>query len=157
MKTRSVKWPRKHLGPLISFIEEQQGTDRLDMQELATRLNVGYRNVSHMLMKDDIQLKKAEEIVRLYGKELHLYYPMKEYPPDYPRPKPHYNTEGMGNLTGLIQYINDTNKTIFTICRDIPSMNEGVMYRAIKNKNIFLSELQKILDHLGIDVIWRFQ
>ena len=75
MKPRSVKWPRKNLGPLISFIEEQQGTNRLDMQDLADRMNVGYRNVSHILIKDDLQLKKVEEIVRLYGKELHLNYP----------------------------------------------------------------------------------
>lgn len=154
-KPYTKNWPRKNLGELIGFIE-QQYPDGFSLEMLAERMNTSVQNVSRIFVRDDMKLSKAEEITNIFGYKLVLFFPERErigldYSPyrkkEYPNAK---------NLTGLVKYINDSNISINYMSQRINKANI-VLMNAFNRGDIFISTLYDITHNLNIEFMWEFR
>lgn len=153
-KTYKKHWPRKNLGNLLNFLERIY-PDGLSIYTLAKDFEMSPQAVSNLFLRDDMKLSKAEEIARLYGHTLHLYYPKRSFNADY---QPRFKTKdypNAGNLSGLIKYINDSEYSLAFVAERI-SLYPGILNRAFENGDILLSVLNNTADALGIHIFWDF-
>lgn len=154
-KTYVKKWPRKNLGEMLNFLETMH-PEGLRLDVLAKKMECTVNNVSAVFLKDDMKLSKAEAIARLYGYELKLLFPVREFNPGEKVPEPKKKYENAGNLSGLARYISD-NEYRLTMVSFASKCNEQVISRALTNGDILISTLYKIIEGLDISVIWRFE
>lgn len=154
-KVKKKKWPKKNLGELISFIE-QFHPGGVSLEVLAGELETTPQGVSNMFRRDDMKLSRAEEIVRLYGYELKIYYPVREFVDGYipPEPKKHYPKAG--NLSGLVKYIQDSEWS-FSFVAEQSKLSPSTLTKAFTKGDILLSTLNNVVDSLGIVTVWRYE
>ena len=156
MATSNKKsWPRIVLNELITFIEQQHGY-LPSLKEISEKTGLSVNNVSAMFIKDDMKLSRAEEIIRAYGYELKLFFPLKEYPHDWGKHSTRREFDNSGNLTGLVQYLKDSNITINHLRMRI-GCHHSVIDQAFNSGNISLSYLYKIVENLNINVLWIYE
>lgn len=152
------KWPCKHLGELIHFLESQH-TEGLSIKAISEKTGLKIQYISSLFKNDDMKLSRAESIVESYGYSLKLFFPQKEWifggPLDI-NPKSKRKFPNAGNLGGLVKYINDSNKTINSLSKDMMISN-NVLTSAFNNGDIFLSKLFMVIKTLDIEVFWSFE
>lgn len=148
------KWPAKNLGEVMGFLENIF-PDGVSGKTLAADLGQTPQSISGLFCKDDMHLSKAEEIARIYGYELKIFYPIrKQY--DWFTPPPPKNTfPNAGNLEGLVQYVNDAGWSIRFASQRM-NKDPNIVWRAFNNGDIKISTLKQMLDALGICAIWKF-
>lgn len=151
---KKKKWPRKNLGELLNFLEEQH-PEGLSLYALAERMKMERGGVSNMFRKDDMKLSKAEEIARRYGYELRLFFPIRRYDDGYIPQPPKIQYNNAGNLSGLVKYIQDSEYSVSFVAEKT-GVAPIVLHHAFKTGNIKISTLNALLDHLGLCVIWKF-
>lgn len=156
-KSLKKKWPRKNLGELINFIESKE-TDGLTLDALSQRLGVSKGSISNVFCHDDMKLSRAEEISSIYGYRLSIYFPTPYYgfedgmePCEKKRAFPN-----AGNLTGLINYIQQSDLTI-SYAAVKTGVSPNVLYRAFNTGDIMISTLNRCTDALNIRTIWEFE
>ena len=153
-RIKKKKWPRKNLGELLNFLEEQH-PDGISLNDLAEKMDMERGGVSNMFRKDDARLSKVEQIARQYGYELKLFFPVRHLEEGYiPRP-PRIHYENSGNLAGLAKYMQDSEFS-FPLIADGIGVSPGVLHRAFRSGDIKLSTFNALIDMLGICVIWKF-
>lgn len=155
-RTKSYKksWPRKNLGALVNFLEEQH-PEGINLYVVADKLGITEQAVSYIFVKDDMKLSRAQEIAAAYGYSIMLYFPEKTYPEGIIPPPMKYKFENAGQLSGLVKYISDCNYSIGFVSKMI-GMNPQMILTAFKKGEIFISNLYSIVNALGINVIWKF-
>lgn len=149
------KWPRQNLKELIAFIEEQHGCEPT-LENISERAGLSAANISAYFVRDDMKLSRAEEIVRKYGYELKLFFPLKEYPFGWETHISRKEFPNAGNLTGLVKYIYDSNITINHMRKRI-GRSYAMITKAFTTGDIFLSNLYLMTNNLNIDVLWIFE
>lgn len=152
---RKKIWPRIILNELVSFIEEQHGGIP-SLEEISKITGLSARNISAMFLRDDMKLRRAEEIVQAYGYELKLFFPLKEYPYDWGTYVSRRQFTNSGNLTGLVKYLHDSNITLNHMSKRI-DCSHTVLENAFDTGNILLSNLSKISENLNIKVLWIYE
>ena len=148
------KWPRKNLGEIINFLE-QIYPEGISIDVLSKKLGVTKGSVSNMFVHDNMKLSKAEEISRIYGFSLSLFFPKRHYGDDYEPPKTRYDFPNAGNLTGLVRYFQDSGYSL-SLVAEKNHISPNVLTRAFRSGDINLKTLNNILDELGLCVIWKF-
>ena len=148
------RWPAKNLGELLNFLEDLH-PDGLSLKELSEELGITVQAISNIFIRDDLKLSKAEDIVRSYGYELRLFFPVKTYPVGIEPPQNERSFENAGNIAGLAKYIYDSNWTINSVSRSM-DIYPTVLTNAFTKGDILLSSLYKITDSLGICFFWKF-
>lgn len=151
---KKKRWPRKNLGELLNFLEERH-PDGLSLQALAEKMKMERGGVSNMFRKDDARLSKAEEIARLYGYELKLFFPVRRYDDGYVPQKPKLRFDNAGNLSGLVKYIQDSEYSLPFVAERI-GISPNVLHRAFRKGDIKISTLNAIIDEFGLCAIWKF-
>lgn len=156
-RTHSYKkrWPGKNLGELLNFLEDRH-PDGISLKSLSAELGMTIGAISNIFIRDDLKLSKAEEIVRAYGYELHLFFPVRTYPVGFTPPQSDRSFENAGNIAGLAKYIYDSNWTINSVSKNM-DIYPTVLTNAFTKGDILLSSLYKITDALGICFFWRFE
>lgn len=151
------KWPRKNLGQLVNFLERTE-SEGLSLEVLAKRLGVTKGSISNVFCHDDMKLSRAEEIAKLYGHRLSIYYPVQYYgfedglvPCEKKKAFPN-----AGNLTGLINYIQQSDFNIAYTAK-LAGLSPNILYRAFNCGDIMISTLNRCTDALGITSIWEFE
>ena len=152
---RKKFWPRIILNELISFIEEQHGT-LPSLEDISDKTGLSVGNISAIFIRDDMKLRRAEEIVRAYGYELKLFFPLREYPQDWGTHISRREFPNSGNLTGLVKYLYDSNITVNYMCKRI-GCSYTMLDNAFTTGNISLSYLYKITENLNINVLWIYE
>ena len=148
-------WPRKTLGELLNFLEDLH-PEGLTLKGLSDELGMNVGAISNIFNRDDLKLSKAEEIVRTYGYELRLFFPVKTYPVGIERPQYSRTFENAGNLTGLARFIYDSNWTIHSVSKSI-GVYTTTLTNAFESGDIQLSRLYQITDLLGICFFWKYE
>ncbi|MBR1434029.1 MAG: hypothetical protein IJ584_02830 [Bacteroidales bacterium] len=153
-KTYKKNWPMKNLGELLNFLDRMH-PDGLSLNALSRKMGITPGAVSNLFMRDDMKLSKAESIVRSYGYELKLFFPVRTYaegitPPNYAK-----DFDSAGNLKGLAKYIYDSNWSINYVAT-LMHMYPKMLSSAIKKGDILLSKLNMVTDALGICYFWRY-
>lgn len=155
MSTRHKKsWPAKNLKEIIDFLEHEHGGEP-SLEEISKQTGLSTANLSAMFVKDDMKLSRAEEIVRSYGYELSLFFPLKEYPFCWESHVIRREFPNAGNLSGLVKYMYDLNMTINSMSKRINRSN-CVLSKAFATGDIFLSCLYDIIKNFNIDIIWKY-
>lgn len=149
------KWPRKNLGELVNFLEEQH-PEGLSLSALCTSLGVKKGTVSNMFRHDDMHLSRAESIARAYGYTLRLYFPVRKLEDGYLPCPPRVTYDNAGNLAGLVKYIQDSEYGVPFIAERM-KVNANTIRRAFRRGDIMMSTLNLMLDTLGICMIWKFE
>lgn len=142
------------INEVISFIEERNGGHFSEI-EVARVLNVTPQAISQMKVKDNMRLSKAEHIAECYGYRLVLAWPNwseKSGIEPLERKKVH---DGAGNLSGLEQYILDSNRTIGSAAQ-MANIGRGILYRAFSTGDIMLRDLTVLSESLGIEAKWEW-
>lgn len=154
-KVYKKKWPRKNLGHMLNFLEEQypQG---ISIYTMSKKFKMTPQAVSNMFVHDDMKLSKAEWIARQFGYELRLFFPKKTYSFEYEPKEPKRTFPNAGNLAGLVQYIYDSNVSPSHVAERI-NLYSGALNRAFERGDILLSVLNAITDALGIFTFWEFK
>lgn len=146
------KWPAKHLSELVAFLEKQHD-DNLSIKDVANRTGMTIQYISFLFRKDDMKLSRAENIAKAYGYTLKLYFPQREWKYEGPNRREFPNAK---NLSGLVQYMNDSNKTVNSLSQELRISN-GVLTKAFNNGDIFISMLYTVVEMLNIEFIWSFE
>ena len=155
LETYRKHWPRKNLGDLVNFLEEQY-PEGLSLAALAEEFQVTKGSISNMFNKDDMKLSKAEAIARHYGYELKLFFPLKRYPEEYMPPVRIKETfPNAGNLMGMYIYIRDCGMRLVDAARRC-DLTKKVLQEALTKGDIQISVLNKFLDGFEICAIWKF-
>lgn len=149
------KWPRKNLGELIDFLEKVN-PEGISLHTLAEKFSVTRASISNMFNKDEMKLSKAEEIARLYGHSLTLFFPQRVHKDGFVPPPPKREFPNAGNLTGLVKYIQDSDYSIAWVA-EVNGFSPNVLTRAFENGDISIRTLKRINDNLGLCVIWKFE
>ena len=151
------KWPAKHLGEMIHFLESQH-KDGLNIMNIAEKTGLTPQYVSALFHKDDMKLSRAEKFANDYGYTLKLYFPQKEFKfgPILISQTKRKEYPNAGNLSGLAKYLADSNITIHRFCKE-NNMSNSILSTAFKNGDIFVSTLYIIVEALGIDFVWSFE
>lgn len=148
-------WPRKNLGELVRFLEKMH-PEGLALKTLSEEIGITQQALSSLFSKDDAKLSRIEQIVRCYGHELKLFFPLRTFPVEgIEIPPPKKTFPNAGNLSGLIRYINDSNYSIKYVAGLIPRY-PSLLTRAFETGDILMSNLYQVLDALDICVIWKF-
>lgn len=156
LKTSKRKnWKGVVLRELISFIEDRHSGD-MSLKSIAEVTGLSVGNISAMMIRDDMKLSRAEEIVSAYGFRLRLFFPLREYPVTWAVRTTERKYPDAGNLEGLVKYLHDSNITVNHMSTRIGS-SHCVIDRAFKTGDIFLSTLYTILENLNIEVIWMYE
>lgn len=158
MKTRPTykkKWPSKNLGELVNFLYDRH-PEGIRIKELAERLDTTPQNISWMFTRDDMKLSKAEAIAGAYGYALHLYFPLKEVLGMTASSAQRRSFPNAGNLSGMVQYIYDSNYSINFVSIQMGKSPE-LLTRAFNSGDMQISTMYRVIDTLGIYVIWEFQ
>lgn len=108
-----------------------------------------------MFRLDDAKLSKVEWIAGQYGFRVQLFFPNKKLEDGYTPLKPRWSFPDAGNLLGLAKYIQDSEYPI-TFVAEKTGINRATIVNAFRTGDIKLSNLNTILDTLGICVIWKF-
>lgn len=148
-------WPGKTLGELLNFLNERH-PEGIYIKEVAARLGTTCQNISWMFSKDDMKLSKAEEIANRYGYTLRLYFPLRTYMNGITVPPARRVFPNAGNLSGLVQYIYDSNYSINFVALQM-NCSPSLLARAFNTGDVLLSTMYRITDQLGINVIWSFE
>lgn len=149
------RWPGKNLGELLNFLDRMH-PEGLTLEALGRQMGMTPGAVSNLFMRDDMKLSKAEAIVRSYGYELKLFFPVRTFAEGIEPPKHGKTFDGAGNLKGLAQYIYDSNWTINYVATEMGMYNK-MLTSAIKRGDIFLSKLYAVTNALGIYFIWKYE
>lgn len=152
------KWPAKNLGELIHFLETQH-SEGLSIKSISKKTGMTQQNISYLFNKDDMKLSKAESVVQAYGCTLKLFFPQRIWKfqiTGLTRNKPRREFPNAKNLSGLVKYMNDSNKTINSMCKDM-GINNSVLTSAFNNGDIYISTLYDVAEHLGIEFVWSFE
>lgn len=152
---RKKSWPRKNLGELINFLETQH-PEGLSLKTMSDRWKVSKANISNVFRRDDMKLSRVEEIAKLYGYELNLYFPVRHLDEGYVPVPPRGKYDNAGKLQGLVKYIQDSEYTISFIAEKMGVAPSTLSYDFRKG-DMMLSLLNKMLDTLGICAIWNFE
>ena len=152
--SKKKKWPRQNLGELVSFLEMQY-PEGLTIEAIAQRLGVTPQGVSNLFRKDDMKLSRAEEIAKIYGYKLVIYYPVRVYNDGYVPCTPIHSYPNAKNLSGLVKYIQDSEYYVSFVAEK-SGMNPITLLNAFKKGDIQLSRLNAVLDTLGIWAKWTF-
>lgn len=160
MRTRNVvsykkKWQDKvnYLSELLSFLESQY-PEGIAVQKVADRLDCTAQYVSQIFTKDDAKLSTVTKIAACHGYDLHLYFPERTYIFG-DKPAPHRLFPGAGMLSGLANYINDSNMTANSVSK-LSGLSFEVVNSALTKGDIMMSNLYAITDALGISIHWQF-
>lgn len=148
------RWPGKNLGEVLGFLESIF-PEGVSGRTLAEDLGVTPQSVSGLFSKDDMWLSKAEEIARIYGHELRIFFPLRKQYEWFTPPPPRQEFPNAGNLSGLVQYINDSGWTV-SHAANVIGRTPTSLFRALNKGDIRISYLNDILDALGICAIWKF-
>lgn len=154
-RVKRKKWPRKTLGELVNFIE-QFYPDGLSLTGIAADLDVTPQAVSNMFRRDDMKLSRAEEIIRSYGYELKLYYPVRVFNDGYIPMPPTRLYPNAGNLTGLVKYIQDSEYSMAFVA-ERNNISTSTLTMAFTKGDILLSTLYEVIDSLGLWMKWEYE
>lgn len=149
------KWPRKNLGEVIDFLE-RVNPEGVSLQTLADKFGVTRGSISNMFSKDDMKLSKAESIANGYGYELKLFFPRRIHKDGFVPPEPKREFPNAANLSGLVKYIHDSDYS-FSWVGEVNGISANVLTRAFEKGDISIRTLKKIIDNLGLCVIWSFE
>lgn len=148
-------WPRKNLGEVCNFLDKVY-PGGYSLQDLARDFDTSPQAVSNWFRRDDMTLAHAEEIGRIYGYGLTLYFPTRNFNDGYIPGEPTRKFNNAGNLTGLIKYIQDSEWSIAFVAEQTGVANQ-TLTRAFEKGNIRLSTLNKIVDGLGLVIQWEYK
>ena len=148
-------WPRKNLGEIVNFLEKIH-PEGLSLATLSQEMGITKQEISRKFVKDDMKLSKAEEIARVYGCALNLYFTERERLCDIYKPVKKMDFPNAGNLSGLIKFIYDSNYSVSYACR-LADMNYNILLKALKCGDIQISYLYKLSNALGIEILWLFE
>ena len=151
---KKKKWTLKTLGELYRFVEGFY-PDGIAINDMARDLNTTPQAITNMFRRDDMKLSRAEEIVRSYGYTLNLYCPIREYTDGYVPQEPKFHYPEAGNLTGLVKYIQDSEYSLNFVAEK-SGISTSVLTLAFSRGDILLSTLNKIMDNLGITMMWKY-
>lgn len=153
-KAYRKRWPRKNLGELLNFLEEQH-PDGVSIQAVSQKMDTCTGNISRMFHNDDMKLSMAEHIADVYGYRLNLFFPVRSLTDGYEPAAPRRTYDNAGNLSGLIQYIQDSEYSIPFVAEQT-HVSVGTVRNAFIKGDIKISTLNSILDALAIQSIWKF-
>lgn len=154
-KVYEKTWPRKNLSEIINFLETIY-PEGVVGKTLAADLGVTPQSISGLFSNDDMKLSKAESIARSYGYELKLFFPLHQRLEWFTPPPPRHNFPNAGNLSGLVQYVNDSGYSVSYTASKI-GKDPNMLFRAFHKGDIKISILNRLLDALGICAIWKFE
>lgn len=161
MRTRNIdsyqkKWQDKvnYLSELLSFLESQH-PEGIALKKVAEKLDCSAQHVSQLFIKDDTKLSTIVKIVACYGYELHLFFPEKNYLYG-DKPAPHRLFPDAGLLSGLANYINDSNMTANSVS-NMTGLSFDIVNGALTKGDIKISNLYAITDALGINIYWQYE
>lgn len=149
------KWPRKNLGELVNFLESQS-PDGLSLQILADKLGVTRGSISNIFCHDNMKLSKAEEIARIFGYELRLFFPERKHLDGYIPAPPKKTYPNAGNLSGFVKYVQDSEYSL-TFVAEHNGYGTNVIKRAFESGDISIATLNSIMDNMGLCMIWKFE
>lgn len=157
MKKQSYKkiWPRKNLGELLNFLEEQH-PEGLSLHVLAEKFNMTTAGVSNMFRKDDCRLSKIEEIADRYGYKLILYFPVRTFLDGYVPAPPKKTYPNAGNISGMVKYFQDSEYSIPFVAEYMHILPAVLRY-AFNKGDIKVSIINKFQDAFGKCVVWDFK
>lgn len=154
-KGRKKSWDTRDLIHLRHVLENYYEGE-IPLSNLSKLTGRTVQDLSNKFRADDMKLSCAEEIAHAIGYELKLLFPQKTYLPGITTPKPKYNFKEKNQLTGLVQYFNDSNLTVHCISQRTGLNTNGLM-KAIRKGDIHIKDLNRILRELNIDIIWEFR
>lgn len=150
--TRSKKWPCITLKPLFDFLCMIH-PEGINLDVVADELGTTSKNLSHMFLMDNMYLSKAESIVMAYGYKVIL-----KYTYDYTFPDGcvnRYDYPYAGNLYGIVDYCNNTNRTInYVAC--CSKCKRDTIASALSRGDISLTILNQIAFSIGVKIEWEF-
>lgn len=150
-------WPGNNLGELIAFLKTTE-PGGLSLRKLAERLGVTQACISNTFCRDDMKLKRAEDICRAYGYRLSLYFPTEYYGFNEGFEKKEYKDKypNAGNLSGLVKYIMESGFSPSYVAHGM-NMSPGVLIKAFTTGDISIKTLYLCADSLKIEIEWRFE
>ena len=152
---RKKFWPRVILNELISFIEEQHEFVP-SLEKISQKTGLTESCISAMFMRDDMKLSKAEYIVRCYGYELKLFFPIRDYPYEWEAHVSRREFPNSGNLSGLVKYLYDSNISLNYMSKRV-GRSYLTLVKAFSTGNISLAYLYEITQNLNINVLWIYE
>lgn len=152
-RTYKKQWPLRNLVHMHSFITRFH-PEGLNLKSISEKTGLSQSMISHYFVKDDMPLKKCEEIARTYGYRLTLFFPYSEFLPQHPETMREY--PNAGNLQGLVTYLSQRNITLNHLRLRIHK-SPTMMKKALETGNIKLSMLYLVARELKIHIEWEFE
>ena len=152
MTSKRKRWPRATLGPFVDFLESMH-PEGINEDAVGSLIGMSAQSISSMFMKDNARLSRVENIVRCYGMELRLIYiPEKPY---LEGNNNLYNFPNAGNLYGIVEHCNRTNRTLNAIASEVGCKRDTIKH-ALDKGDIMLDILERITFAVGLRVKWTF-
>lgn len=152
MMSRRKRWPRTTLGPLVDFLERMH-PEGINEDAAGSLIGMSAKSFSSMFMKDNTRLSRVENIARSYGMELCLIYiPEKPYSEGNNKL---YDFPNAGNLQGIVEYCNKTNRTLNAIASEVGCKRDTIKH-ALETGDIMLDILERITFGIGLRIKWSF-
>lgn len=125
----------------------------INLDVVADELGTTSKKLSHMFLMDNMYLSKAESIAMAYGYKVILKY---SYDYAFPDGCVHlYDYPYAGNLYGIVDFCNNTNRTInYIACYS--NCKRDTIANALSKGDISLKTLYQIVFSIGVKIEWEF-